>query len=130
MMPPFNAVTAVLNDYFDGLYGSDTQLLRRVFHPAALYACASDGKLLTLTMKEYFPIVDQRQSPASRHEVRRDEIISLEFAGPVSAFARVKCAIGPKHFTDFLTLLYLDDRWQIISKVFHYDLVSAASTEL
>jgi hypothetical protein len=130
MTPPFDAVTAVLNDYFDGLYGSDTQLLRRVFHPAALYACASDGSLLTLTMKEYFPIVDQRPSPASRHEVRRDEIISLEFAGPVTAFARVKCAIGPKHFTDLLTLLYLDGRWQIISKVFHYDLVSAASTEL
>jgi hypothetical protein len=129
MTPPFNAVTAVLNDYFDGLYGSDTQLLRRVFHPAALYACASDGKLLTLTMKEYFPIVDQRQSPASRHEVRRDEIISLEFAGPVSAFARVKCAIGHKHFTDFLTLIYLDDRWQIISKVFHYDLAIEASAE-
>jgi hypothetical protein len=129
MTPPFNAVTAVLNDYFDGLYGSDTQLLRRVFHPAALYACASDGKLSTLTMKEYFPIVDQRQSPASRLEVRRDEIISLEFAGPVSAFARVKCAIGRKHFTDFLTLLYLDDRWQIISKVFHYDLAIEASAE-
>lgn len=123
MTPPFDAVTAVLNDYFDGLYTSDTQLLRRVFHPAALYACASDGSLLTLTMKEYFPIVDQRPSPASRQELRRDEIISLEFAGPVSAFARVKCAIGPKHFTDFLTLLYLDARWQIISKVFHYDLL-------
>lgn len=123
MTPPFDAVTAVLNDYFDGLYTSDTQLLRRVFHPAALYACASDGSLLTLTMKEYFPIVDQRPSPASRQELRRDEIISLEFAGPVSAFARVKCAIGPKHFTDFLTLIYLDARWQIISKVFHYDLL-------
>jgi hypothetical protein len=130
MTPPFDAVTAVLNDYFDGLYTSDTQLLSRVFHPAALYACASDGTLLTLTMKEYFPIVDQRPSPASRHELRRDEIISLEFAGPVTAFARVKCAIGPKHFTDFLTLIYLDGRWQIISKVFHYDLVSEASTEL
>lgn len=123
MTPPFDAVTAVLNDYFDGLYTSDTQLLRRVFHPAALYACASDGSLLTLTMKEYFPIVDQRPSPASRQELRRDEIISLEFAGPVSAFARVKCAIGPKHFTDFLTLIYLDARWQIISKIFHYDLL-------
>lgn len=119
-------IAAVLATYFDGLHHSDTQRLRAVFHPKAIYACATDGSLLHLTMDEYFPVVDKRPSPASRNEPRRDRIVSIAFAGPVTAIARVECAIGPKFFTDLLTLVQLDGRWQIISKVFHYDLQDAA----
>lgn len=127
MNPPFDAITVVLNDYFDGLYFSDTQRLRKVFHPSALYACATDGTLLTLQMEPYFAIVDQRPSPASRGDARRDRIVSIAFAGPVTALARVECAIAPKHFTDLLTLVCVDGRWQIISKVFHYELEAPAA---
>ncbi|HEV2502212.1 MAG TPA: nuclear transport factor 2 family protein [Mesorhizobium sp.] len=115
-------VAEALVDYFDGLYFSDTARLGRIFHAQAIYACATEGKLLHLTMQEYFPIVDKRPSPASRDEPRADRIVSIEFAGPVTAFVRLNCAIGPKSFTDLLTLIHVDGRWQIISKVFHFDL--------
>jgi hypothetical protein len=118
----FAAITDVLGTYFDGLHHSDTGRLRRVFHPAARYVTATDGTLLTLSMDEYLPIVDQRPSPASKGETRRDRIVSIEVAGPVTAFARVECAIAPKSFVDLLTLVHVDGRWQIVSKVFHYDL--------
>jgi hypothetical protein len=39
----------------------------------------------------------------------------------VTAFARVECVIAPESFTDLLTLVRLDGRWQIISKVSHYE---------
>jgi hypothetical protein len=123
---PFAEVARVLSDYFDGLHHSDTAILRRVFHPAAQYACATEGNLLQLRMDEYFPIVDRRPSPASRGEARSDRIVSIEFAGPVTAFARVECSIAPKAFTDLLTLVKLDGRWQILAKVFHYELSDAA----
>lgn len=124
MQAEFDAVAQMLSDYFDGLHHGDTTLLKRVFHPSAQYACATDGFLLLRTMDEYLPIVDARPSPASRGEARRDRILSIEFAGPVTAFARVECAIAPKFFTDFLTLVKLDGRWQILAKVFHYELPS------
>ena len=127
MRGEFGAVAAVLQDYFDGLHHSDTQRLRRVFHPRALYACATDGTLLALGMDDYFPIVDQRASPASRGEARTDRILAIEFAGPVTALARVACSIQPKHFIDLLTLVKLDGRWQVIAKVFHYELEAAAA---
>ncbi len=114
-------VAAALRDYFDGLYHSDTARLRRIFHSQAIYACATEGKLLHLTMEEYFPIVDKRPSPASRGEPRRDRIVSIAFAGPVTASVRLNCAIGEKYFTDLLTLVRLDGRWQIMAKVFHFD---------
>lgn len=118
----FQEVTAALETYFDGLYHSDTRRLARVFHPQAIYACATEGQLLHLTMDQYFPIVDQRPAPAARNEPRADRILSIEFAGPVTALARVNCAIGPKAFTDLLTFVKLDGSWQIIAKVFHFDL--------
>lgn len=118
-------VTRVLQLYFDGLHHGDTTRLREVFHPQALYACATDGTLLARTMAEYFPVVDARPSPASRGEARTDRIVSVEFAGPVTAMARVECAIAPKHFIDLLTLVRLDGRWQVMAKVFHYELETA-----
>src|SRR3989344_6089183 len=99
--PRFDAVAAVLQEYFDGLCHSDTQRLRRVFHPQAVYACATAEPAVILRMEEYFPIVDQRPSPASRGETVQERILS-------------------KPFTDLLTLIHVDGRWQIIAKVFHY----------
>lgn len=120
MSADFAGVAGVIGLYFDGLYHSDTQRLAQVFHPRAQYVCVTDGTLLYRDMAEYFPVVDARPSPASRGEVRRDEIVSIDFAGPVTARAVVRCAIGPRQFTDFLTLIRLDGRWQVMSKVFHY----------
>lgn len=120
MNTAFGTVIAVLHNYFDGLYRSDVDILRNVFHPAALYASATDGTLMLLHMDEYFALVEKRPSPESRGEARTDRILAIEFAGPVTALARVECAIRPRHFIDLLTLILVDGRWQIISKVFHY----------
>lgn len=119
--PDLTGVAGVLGLYFDGLYHSDTQRLAQVFHPNAQYVCVTDGTLLYRDMAEYFPVVDARVSPATRGEARRDEIVSVEFAGPVTARAVVRCAMGNRLYTDFLTLIRLDGRWQVMSKVFHYE---------
>jgi hypothetical protein len=116
------AIRTVLQAYFDGLYHSDVARLRDVFHPQAIYACATAEPALILRMDEYFPIVAQRVSPASRGDARSDRILSIEMAGPVTAHARVECVLLPKHFTDMLTLIRVGGRWQIIAKVFHYEL--------
>ena len=118
--PDFAGITGVLGLYFDGLYHSDTTRLARVFHPRAHYVSVTDGTLLYRDMAEYFAVVDARVSPASRGEPRRDEIVSVDFAGPATARAVLRCVIGTLHFTDFLTLIHLDGRWQVMSKVFHY----------
>ena len=122
----FADVAKALEPYFDGLYESNTRKLAQIFHPKAIYATATSGELLRLDMEEYFKVVDKRPSPASRNEPRRDAIASIEFAGPVTALVRLHCAIGPRYFTDLLTLIHLDGRWQIIAKVFHYEETGAA----
>ncbi|ESQ74933.1 nuclear transport factor 2 family protein [Asticcacaulis sp. AC402] len=117
-------VETVLLRYFDGLYHSDAAMLCQVFHPKAHYVCATDEDLVHLDMAAYLPIVAARPSPASRGDVRADRIVSIDFAGPNTARALVECAIAPKVFSDFLTLIRTGGRWQIMSKVFHYQLRS------
>jgi 4-oxalocrotonate tautomerase len=122
----FRSIAAVMQDYFDGLHHSDTTRLARVFHPQAQYACATEGTLLYRTMEEYFPVVDARPSPASRGEARTDRILGVDFHGPVTARVLAACRIAEKDFIDCLTLLKLEGRWQVISKVFHYETQEAA----
>lgn len=121
MSEQYNAVADVIAVYFDGLYYSDTVRLRQAFHPKAHYVCVTGGEWLFREMDEYFAVVDNRPSPASRGELRTDRIRSIEFAGPETARACVNCSIGDRFFTDFLTLVLQAGRWQIISKVFHHD---------
>jgi hypothetical protein len=125
--PRFAEIVAALGDYFDGLHHSDAEKLGRLFHPQAIYACGTEGSLTHLTMAEYLPTVAKRPSPASRGEPRRDRIVSIEFAGPVTALARVECAIGPKRFSDLLSFIRLEGRWRLIAKVFHFDLDEVAA---
>lgn len=128
MSTDFHAIEAVISTYFDGLFEADSKKLRAVFHPLAQYACASEGDLLYRTMDEYFAVVDRRVSPASRGETRNDRIRSIEFAGPVTARAAVNCSIGDRYFTDFLTFVFTDGRWQIMSKVFHSEPLAGGRT--
>jgi Putative lumazine-binding len=116
------ALLELLQRYFDALHTSDAALLAEVVHPTALYATATDGDLLRWSIPEYLAVVAQRESPAARGETRTDAIESIEFAGPVTAMARVRCSIGPKGFVDLLSLVKLDGRWWVMAKVFHYDL--------
>lgn len=125
MHSDFEAVERVLQLYFDGLHHSDTGRLGQVFHPQALYASATEGTLLVRNMAEYFAVVEVRPSPASKGEARADRVVAIEFAGPVTALARVECRIAPKRFIDLLTLVRLDGRWQIVAKVFHHELEAA-----
>ncbi|MBA8905092.1 nuclear transport factor 2 family protein [Aminobacter sp. NyZ550] len=74
-------VADALTDYFDGLYFSDTKRLTRIFHQQAIYACATEGELLRLTMDEYFPIVDKR--PRRRPGRRCALIASCRSSSPV-----------------------------------------------
>lgn len=87
MSADFAGVARGLATCFDGLCHSDTQRLAQVFHPKAQYVCVTDGTLPYRDMAAYFPLVEARPSPASRGEKRRDEIVSADFAGPVTARA-------------------------------------------
>lgn len=117
--PRFEEVQALLGEYYDALYHVDAGRLAAVFHPKAQYFTVLDGALVHLDMPSYLPIVAARSSPHEGAEAYRMELESIEFAGPHSAFARLRCSLFGKDYIDLLSLLFLDQNWRIVSKVFH-----------
>ena len=68
-------------------------------------------------MQKYpFKMVESRKSAKDSGSERRDRIVSIDFSGPATAFAKVECQLPPRYFTDYLSLLKLDGRWVVISK--------------
>ena len=113
------AITKLLQDYFDGLYDGDLDKFGRLFHPNA-HLYATDGSALTdLSRDQYFETIANRKSPREQNLTRYDRIVSIHKSGPDTALATVNCAMPPRYFTDYLTLLRTADGWQIISKTYH-----------
>lgn len=120
MQSEIAAVERTLRIYFDGLYEGDTKKLGEAFHPAShLYSVGADGAAADLPRAEWFKMIESRPSAKSKGDERRDRIVSIDFSGPATAFAKVECQIPPRYFTDYLTLLKLDGQWTVIAKAFH-----------
>ncbi len=112
-------ITALLQDYFDGLYDGDVDKFGRIFHTNS-HLYSTDGTAVTdWTREKYFEMIRARQSASSQELARHDRILSIHKAGPDTALATVNCALPPRYFTDYLTLLRTSDGWKIISKTFH-----------
>jgi 4-oxalocrotonate tautomerase len=116
----FDEIAGALDAYFDGFYEGDVEKLKQIFHPAAHLYCATEGPLQDDPMEVVYTRVRGRTPPSANGQKRKDRIISIDRSGPEAALAKVQLAIGPRLFTDFLTLLRVDGRWQIISKTYSW----------
>ena len=119
--PSVAEITAVLKDYLAGLYDGDLEKFARVFHPASHLYSTDGAELADLPREAYFEMIRGRDSPREQGLRRYDRIVSIHKAGPDTALAIVNCAIPPRYFTDYLTLLRTTAGWQIVSKTFHAD---------
>ena len=116
----FDEIARALVAYFDGFYRGDVGLLREIFHPSAHLYTAGAGPLQDDAMEAVYARVRGRTPPAATEQRRQDRILLIDRSGPEAALAKVQLAIGPRLFTDYLSLLRLDGRWRIIAKVYSW----------
>lgn len=117
--PQVNDILASVQTYLDGLYEGDAAKIRQAFHPASSLFAVVDGKLVNLPREDWCRMVEARPSPKSNGQGREyDRVISIDISGPNTAMAKLNCAILPRVFTDYLSLIRLDGRWQVISKIY------------
>lgn len=108
-----------MQSYLDGLYESDADKIASVFHPtSALTTVTNDGELVVTSRDTWLDKVRARSSPKSQGLARHDHVLTIDVVSPTMAFVKLKCAIPPRFFTDQLSLLKIDGRWQIAQKVF------------
>ena len=111
-------IEALVKDYLDGLYEGDADKIARVFHPTSALTQSVDGKPVITPRDTWLAGVRTRPSAKSQGLERGDHILSIDIAGPTMAFVKVKCQLPPRYFTDQLSLLKIDGRWQVAQKVF------------
>jgi len=109
----------VIRIYLDLLYKGDIGLIESVFFQEATVSSVSDGKIISINMDGFRERIATRPSPESVGETRQDKIILIDISSPTTAMARVECVILKNHYTDYLSLIKVSEKWGIISKVFH-----------
>jgi Putative lumazine-binding len=113
------SIEGVIQSYLDGLYESDADKIASAFHPtSALTSVGNDGELAILPRDKWLDWVRARPSPKQRGLPRHDQVLTIDLVSPTMAYVKLKCAIPPRFFTDQLSLLKIDGRWQIAQKVF------------
>jgi len=77
-----------------------------------------------MAVADYLDVVRGRESPAERGDRRADEILAISVPTPTTAHLRTREVFLPKLFTDELILVKFDDKWQIVSKVWDFELIA------
>jgi hypothetical protein len=117
-------IEAVIQTYFDGLYEGNVEKLTAAFHPVSHLYCEKDGGVLDVPREQWFDLVRQRESAASKGLPRDDRILMLDISGPEMALVKVACQLPPRYFTDYLVLNRTAEGWRIVSKVYRADIRS------
>jgi len=112
------AIRTAAQTYLDGLYEGDADKLASVFHPTSALTWEENGVLTPLPRDQWLDAVRNRPSAKARGLARQDEILQIDQASPTMAFVKLKCAIPPRFFTDHLSFLKVEGKWQIAQKVF------------
>ncbi len=107
--------------YFDAIYHCDVEKLDAVFHPSASLFDADEGKIFVDPIANFRMDVESRPSPAARNQIRKDEIVLIDYLSDLSATVKVRLQAHESIFVDHLAFVKGPDGWQIVSKIWHLE---------
>ena len=115
-----NNIKDVIRDYLDACYESNVEKFRQVMHKTTyLYKHDGDSSMKEIPLEDFIKIVEaSHQNSPTPNFPQQDEVIAIDFLGDNTAVARVKVRVGNIMFSDILSLMLLDGKWMIVSKVF------------
>ena len=112
----YDAVIAVAAKYVEGLRIGSADMVAEAFHPDAVMYGFTNGQLLGGSVDNLYTFI--RSNGDAPGITTRLDILAIT---PTTAVVRVDMeqdAIGAD-YNDFLTLIRIDGRWQVIAKVYH-----------
>ena len=112
---------AAVDVYFRALYACDVELLDSVFHPASTLFDVDEGVVTVDPYPAWRAVVEARQSPASIHQERNEEIVSVSWLSEKAASVHVRLQVLNSIFVDHLSFVDGPDGWQIVAKVWHLE---------
>ena len=114
-------IQKTIQTYFDCMYESDPDKVRRAFHPNARITGYINGRLQEMTVPTFADMVaGQQPSAKEKGEAIQLETVSLDIAGD-TAIARVRDGYIGLIFLDTLSFLKTEGEWVIYNKLFHVE---------
>jgi hypothetical protein len=113
-----SGIQTLLDNYFELMFSQNMDLFDKVFHPDSTLYSAQGGAGLSLRPCEvYREQMLGRQSPKELGEARRDEVLMVDQISPTLALAKVQLEMFGGVMQDYLNLVYLDDQWWVMAKM-------------
>jgi len=113
-------IEQTVEDYFQGMYHSDTDRLGRAFHPDAFLMGYFNGKQTRISLQDWLAMIAKTPAPATGGEVYDMKIVAADVTEDV-AVVKVSDLYRGLRFTDYLTLMKLEQGWKIVHKAFHHE---------
>ncbi|KAF1036453.1 nuclear transport factor 2 family protein [Burkholderia sp. Ac-20384] len=115
-MTQTQAVTALIDDYFNLAYEPKSRDFDTIFHPSCLIQWVDEGQLRTLSSQEYAALINGRQSPRSTGAPRDEAILSMAHVSDGLSTATVRVRIGSRLFNDHFVMHKIEGSWLIATK--------------
>ena len=106
--------------YFEGMYNSDVDTLRKAFHPSAALIGYYSGQLAHIPLETWLETIKGRPAPSNEGEEYDMKLVSMDVTENVAA-AKVADLYMGLRFTDYLSLIKIEDEWVIVHKTFHHE---------
>ena len=111
------AIRQTVQYYFDGGKNRDSLTLRKAFHPEARMLFAREGKLVVVPIGEYITRVGSERLKPGEVDSTERKVVSVDVAGD-AAVAKLELKRPNALLIDYMSLLKVDGRWQIVNKIF------------
>ena len=127
-MQQITELSEAISTYLDAIYYCDVEKLDKVFHPASSLFDADEGKIFVDPIASFRADVESRPSPGARNQVRRDQIILIDWLSDISAVVKLRLQAHENVFVDHLCFVKGATGWKIVSKIWHLE--SEAQVEI
>ncbi|MET0845182.1 MAG: nuclear transport factor 2 family protein [Pseudomonas sp.] len=110
-------ISIVVRNYVEGMVFADEALLRQAFHPACHIIGHFQQALEWLSLEDFISAV-KAEGPAAKEVEPFWQTVSVDITGDAAAVKVIDDYVGLR-FTDYLSLLKINERWMIVNKVYY-----------
>src|SRR5262245_51385175 len=111
------ALRSLAQTYFDAAYEMDAEKFASIFHPlSSVTKVGEDGNVGVTPIATWLAAVRNMKAPKQQGFERDDQILSIDVESEL-ALLKLKLQIPPRHFTDMLSCLKVNEPWTILQKV-------------
>jgi len=127
-MKEIDELSNAIETYLDAIYFCDVEKLDMVFHKDSSLFDADEGKIFVEPIASFRADVGSRASPVGRNQVRRDEIIAIDWLSELSVVVKLRLQAHENVFVDHLSFVKGPDGWRIVTKVWHLESTAEVET--